>query len=172
MFEKDLEETKKKKQPQIFTPPNWHIKVFKSSFLDKKISSLSGNEKEEESIRSAIMLFIGLKFKKLKELENNKQVIMPTNLYIDNNERGKFKKPALREFEHYHLKLRDDQRKGELALIYKQIIDSDNKILNLYLTAVSTHADYDQPGFAKSCTNTDYSLIKMLESRLSKTPLN
>lgn len=169
LFNTDLEEVEKKQQVKTVTSPvNWHIKVFKSSFLDRKISAISSNEKEEESISSAILLFIGLKFKKLKELENNEQVIMPKNLYIDNNDRGKFKKPALRKFEHYHLKLRNDQRKGDIALVYKQIIDLDDKILNLYLTAVGTHADYDQLEFAKSCNAAKYTFIKTLESRLSK----
>lgn len=168
----EVDEAKKTHAAQpTNAPTSWQFKIHFSDILDDHISRISSRKQPLiNNTRNAIKNFALLKLKKLVALEQNKEVIMPKSLYTDNNDRGKFKAPWLRDFDHYHLKL-GDARNGDISVIYKWGIDLPNKVLNLYIAAVGDHKDDDNKNFGAACQTAEYpkfDLLKKLEEQLHK----
>lgn len=148
----DIEEAKPKKLIAKSKP--WETRIWKSNILNSTIKAL-GNV---DPIMAAIDDVYKSKIKKVKELDATNQIITPQNLKLDKSDRGKFA-ANLTKFDHYHLKVKNDPRVGNIVLIYKQSIDSDQKVVDIQLTAVATHEQYDRRSFAQSCDNATYTLI-------------
>ena len=165
----ELPEAKKPKaavqQPQV--PDHWTLNVHTSSALTPSVKKFPNNQ----SIRDGIDNFYTYKSNTIKELDRNRQLVIPQNLNKGNRERGNLA-PRLPNFEHYHLVLKNDARDGDLSIVYQQKINAATKTVDLYLTAVGDHKDVNRGGFIDTCNNASYSLIKVLENILkNKNPL-
>lgn len=117
----ELEEAKQKKSIAKSKP--WETRIWKSDILNKTIKELGNTE----SIKEAIDQVYLSKILKVRELDASNQVITPQRLKLDKSDRGKFA-ANLTNFDHYHLKVKNDPRTGNITLIYKQSIDSEQKL--------------------------------------------
>ena len=84
--------------------------------------------KPTREVRDALRAFMKIKEKKIDELKKNHVTITSRNILLGNNDPGRLDhNEGTKDFEHYHLAVKDS-RKGNLIIVYKVTINNkENK---------------------------------------------
>ena len=125
--------------------------------------------KPSPEIINALEAFMEVKSAKIAELINNNITITYQNISLGGDDRGKLKNNAgTRNFDHYHLKVRDSQ-KGNIVVVYREFINNQiPQNVTINLITIVNHSHYDNAAglaaLAKLAANATYTPMILKET--------